>query len=604
MTAPKSLPPIPVPSGGVATTLGHVLGGGRRVPNLSSVTPAGENDIRQAMANASVTARNPQASTVDLNDPDIDGATIRLKNADVGFNPYQPRQYVNESYEEIRTSMKANGMDVALQVTRRGPGQPYFLAGGGNSRLGIAQDIFRDDNDPRFEYSHFIFKKWPGDRRVMASALSENLARSDLKFWEVARAAGEIIDDLEKEHGPLSERKLEELLPAEGIHAKRALIGRWLFTRKRLGALDKALIELTGQQVLSKYQPRLNSLCRLAGKFELDPEDFWSSVVSRTLAKASEDFLRDARTYDVDRICDAVEVALAERVGESAASIKRMLQLMSAMDGNVTLADLKAPPSPPAQPPAVARQGGSGNSSGTSNAPQAGSAVAPADDDDRGAVVPQEALRSLRPASPQSPAALSIVSAAGGAPETRHEAADEASTQQLEQAAQAMVRHAILAPHDGQDVRGLLTHELRYLVERVGIAECFVPCDSMPFGFFMEYPEPGSLSSPSVQQSAADLLVRAQAGAVFWTLQKLSGQLAPELARQLPPASRFYQSLVNDDFSLASLSGSLIGDSAIDDVLLLATKPGTDAMTQLLQVVVLMRAVSERYPSGFEGAVS
>lgn len=167
-----------------------------------------------------------------------------------------------------------------------------------------------------------------------------------------------------------------------------------------------------------------------------------------------------------------------------------------------------------------------------------------------------------------------------------------------------MVRHAILAPHDGQDVRGLLTHELRYLVERVGIAECFVPCDSMPFGFFMEYPEPGSLSSPSVQQSAADLLVRAQAGAVFWTLQKLSGQLAPELARQLPPASRFYQSLVNDDFSLASLSGSLIGDSAIDDVLLLATKPGTDAMTQLLQVVVLMRAVSERYPSGFEGAVS
>jgi len=100
-----------------------------------------------------------------------------------------------------------------------------------------------------------------------------------------------------------------------------------------------------------------------------------------------------------------------------------------------------------------------------------------------------------------------------------------------------MVRHPALAPHDGEDVRTLLTHELRYLVERVGIAECFVPCESMPFGFFMEYPEPGSLSTPSVQQSAADLLIRAQAGAVFWTLQKLSGCMHEVLARQLPPAA-------------------------------------------------------------------
>ena len=601
MTAPKSLSPLPIPTSGVAATIGHVTGSGRRGPNLAFVTAADQNDIRQAMASASVTAKNPQASSVDLSDSDADGATIRLKFAEVGFNPYQPRLYVNESYEAIRTSMEANGMDVALQVTRKGAGQPYFLAGGGNSRLGIAQDIFRDARDPRFEYGFFVFKKWPGDRRVMASALSENLARSDLKFWEVAKAACDIIADLEKEHGALSERRAEELLPVEGIHAKRALIGRWMFTRRRLSALDKALIELTGQQVLSKYQPRLNALSRLAMKFELDLDDYWSAIVSITLAKASDEFQRDPRSYDADRICDDIEAAFADRVGESAAGVKRMLQLVAMTEGNVTLADLKAPqPTSPGVAETTASQAtGQRQPQGGSPAP----ALPPAAGDEGGSNVPLEALRSVRSSPPSlsgdtDPKPLRSwldLPLEGGA-----EA--ELSSPAHGQANPGAARLPKLLPGDGDDVRVLLTNELRYLVERVGIAECFVPCDAMPFGFFMEYPGPGALTSAAVPHSSADLLERAQAGAVFWTLQKLSGQLAPELARHVPPNSRFYQSLINDDFSLASLSGSLIGDSAIDDVLLLATRPGTDAMTQLLQVVVLMRTVSERYPGAGEAA--
>ena len=602
MTAPKNASPLPMPSAGVAATLSNVATAVRRGPNLAVLSPAADADIRQKMASASVTARNPQASAVDLNEPDTDGSTIRLKFSDVGFNPYQPRQYVNESYEAIRTSMKANGMDVALQVTRKGPGHPYFLAGGGNSRLGIAQDIWRDDSDPRFEYGFFIFKRWPGDRRLMASALSENLARSDLKFWEVAKAACEIIDNLELEHGPLSERRLEELLPVEGIHAKRALIGRWTFTRKRLGTLGHALIELTGQQVLSKYQPRLNALCRLAAKFSIEVEDYWSLFVTPCLTQAGEDFYRDPRTYEVDRICDAIEVRFAEHVGESAASIKRMLQIMTAAEGNVTLADLKAPPPVVEAPAAKATRsfGDAGSSHQEAPEGRTNTTAGAAPQEDGSNTVPQNALRSLRTTTP-APAAASHT--ADGAPDTAIQGASDhaqsnAGTWSMGSPVLAAPGSAnLLLPNDSEDVRGRLDAELRYLVQRVGVAECFVPCATLPFGYFMEYPAPGALLAPTGTQTTADILDRVQASAVFWTLQKLSGQLDPERAQHLPPTSRFYQSLVSDDYSLASLTATIVGDGPIDDVLLLATRPGCTAMTQLLQVVVLMRCVSERYPA-------
>lgn len=615
MTAPKNASSLPLPSGGLAATLQHVSGAaasapapsvsgsGRRAPNLSVLSPSGDSDIRKLMAQATVTARNPQSSEVDLSDTDIDGVTIRLKYADVLFNPFQPRLFVNESYEAIRTAMKANGMDVALQVTRRGPGEPYMLASGGNTRLGIAQDIFKQDKDARFEYGHFIFKKWCGDRRLKAGAMAENLARSDLKFWEVAKGVCEVIADLEEEHGPLSERRLEELLPQEGIEAKRALIGRWLFTYKRLGGLGAALSQLTGQQVLSKFQPRLNALCRLAVKFNWEVEDYWREIVAPTLKAAGEHF-HQAQQYDPEHICNGVEVAFADRVEESAASIKRMLQVMEATQSNVTLADLRAP-APPTDTGVTATSGASTasrspkdsatdrHSAGTGLLGSAGSNVGVggnrqgpgytlpepsagerADDVQADAAgIPPEANRSLR-----NEGVLGAGSMLGSA---------------VGVASQPLI--SSFQPGTGDaDVRYLLQQELACLVESVGVQSCFVPSSELPYGYFMEYPDEHDLR---IAHDSHDMMVRAQASAVYWTLLKLSGQIDPKYAGALPHQSLYRQSLMSDDFSMAFLANTVVGEApAVDDILLLATQPGCKAMSHLLHVVSLMQAVNERYP--------
>lgn len=616
MTAPKNASSLPLPSSGLTATLQHVSGGtppaaggsgsGRRAVNLSVLSPSGDGDIRKLMAQATVKAQNPQSSEVDLSDADMDGVTIRLKYADVGFNPYQPRLFVNESYEAIRTAMMANGMDVALQVTRRGPGEPYMLAGGGNTRLGIAQDIFKQDRDGRFEYGHFIFKKWGGDRRLKASAMAENLARSDLKFWEVAKGVCEVIADLEAEHGQLSERRLEELLPGEGIEAKRALIGRWLFTFKRLSGLGPALSQLTGQQVLSKFQPRLNALCRLAVKFEWNVEDYWREIVTPTLKSAGEHF-HQAQQYDPEHICNGVEVAFADRVSESVASIRRMLQVMEATQSNVTLADLRAPstqqstvgsdaeslptsPRAPTTPPSATRSGGSGllggsgahrgaaDQSGQAMGTTGASAVEQEDGHAESPGVRPEATRSLRIDGPHgagAPTGNEAMNAMGFAPSHGFQPG--------------------LVPGTADaDVRVLLQHELACLVESVGVQSCFVLSADLPYGYFMEYPSEDELR---IGHDSQDMVVRAQASAVYWTLLKLSGQVDPNYASVLPLQSRYRQSLVNDEFSMAFLANTVIGEApAVDDILLLATQPGCRAMSHLLHVVSLMQAVNERYP--------
>lgn len=584
MTAPKNPPPLGIPTSGLSSTVLAKQSTVRRAANLEMVHSSESADLRSALAKASVQVTNPTASKVDLSEGDIDGTPIRLKVTDVLLCDHQPRIFLNESYEEVRTSIESQGLTTSLEVTRRGPGEPYMLSAGGNTRLTILQDLYKETGSERWLYQFFIYRKFTSDRRLLAKHLAENLARSDMKFWEAAKGVADLVADLEREHGQLSERRLEELLPKEGIFAKRALISRWMFTAKRLHGLNQALPNLTGQQVLDKYQPRLNAVLRLATKFGLDTQDYWDNIVTPTLQRAGEEFHATAH-YNVDHICDAVEVAFAERTQESAASVKRMLHALAVAQGNVTLSDLRAP-AVPVQPGPVlsdapreqdARQllsGGEGIHRGTPPIQQAESTSAskgrPSNGRDGTATVPVDAAL---PSQPQD---------------------SDTSDPSLFRTADQVVNLDVPIQ---EDIWQRLQQEMQILVEMVGLEDCYVPSEAMPLGYYMEYPDTERHGvDPTVRQTEAQMWARAQASAVFWTLLKLSGQTDPDCASLLDPNSNFYRSLLDDDFSLAYLCNTVVGDAPFEDVLLLASKPGCTAMTQLLQVVVLMRAVNERFP--------
>lgn len=577
MTAPKNPPPLGIPTTGLSSTVLAKQAPTRRTANLDLVHSSESADLRSALAKASVQVANPTASKVDLSEGDIDGTPLRLKVTEVLLCDQQPRLFLNESYEDVRTSIESQGLNGSLEVTRRGPGEPYMLSAGGNTRLTILQDLYKETGEERWLYQFFIYRKFTSNRKLLAKHLAENLARSDMKFWEAAKGVADLVVDLELEHGQLSERRLEEVLPKEGIFAKRSLISRWLFTSKRLHGLGPALPNLTGQQVMDKYQPRLNAILRLATKFGIESQEYWDTIVTPVLRRAGEEFLATAH-YNVDHICDAVEVAFAERVQESAASVKRMLHALAVAQGNVTLADLKAPVVQlPATPtPSERTSDPIGQADVRSQTGSTGAISQKANN----APVPQaKQTEGARPSfeAHTQPAEASSVAAT-------------AANQSSPPAAQLNV-----SSHD--DVWQRLQLDLQTLVEMVGLRDCFVASEGMPLGYYMEYPDSMKHGvDPSARLTEAQMWDRAQASAVFWTLLKLSGQTDPDCATRLDPNSRFYRSLLDDEFSLAYLCNTVVGDAPFEDVLLLASKPGCNAMTQLLQVVVLMRAVNERYP--------
>lgn len=588
MTAPKNPPPLGIPTTGLSSTVLAKHAPARRTANLDLVHSSESADLRSALAKASVQVTNPTASKVDLSEGDIDGTPLRLKVTDVLLCDQQPRIFLNESYEEVRTSIEAQGLTTSLEVTRRSAGEPYMLSAGGNTRLTILQDLYKETGEEHWLYQFFIYRKFTGNRRLLAKHLAENLARSDMKFWEAAKGVADLVVDLELENGQLSERRLEELLPKEGIFAKRALISRWMFTAKRLHGLSQALPNLTGQQVLDKYQPRLNAILRLAMKFGLEAQDYWDSIVTPTLQRSGEEFHATAH-YNADHICDAVEVAFAERVQESAASVKRMLHALAVAQGNVTLADLKAPvvqlpatPTPSLSPQELRHEHASDPIGQADARSQAGST---------GAI-------SQRANSTPAPQAKPTDRVGEAQPSfDSHTQFTEASSVAAPSVSLTNPQVVNLDVSLHEDIWQRLQLDMQILVETVGLQECYIACEAMPLGYYMEYPDAERHGvDPSARLTEAQMWERAQASAVFWTLLKLSGQTDPDCATRLDPNSRFYRSLLDDEFSLAYLCNTVVGDAPFEDVLLLASKPGCNAMTQLLQVVVLMRAVNERYP--------
>ena len=134
--------------------------------------------------------------------------------------PYEhdPRQSPNSEYVRIKASIRAQGVDQPLVVTRRPDANHYVVAAGGNTRLRIVRELFDETRDPKFARITCVFKPWRGEAEIMLAHLRENDLRGGLSFLDKARAVHEIRQMLESEQGQvtLTQGDLTRLLKARG----------------------------------------------------------------------------------------------------------------------------------------------------------------------------------------------------------------------------------------------------------------------------------------------------------------------------------------------------------------------------------------------------
>ncbi|KPC07362.1 hypothetical protein ALQ72_02739 [Pseudomonas syringae pv. maculicola] len=141
-----------------------------------------------------------------------------------------PRTVTNIKYQEIKDSIRARGLDQPPQVTRRPGEKKFIIRNGGNTRLSILRELYKETGDERFYRISVLFRPWDGERGeiiALTGHLAENDLRGNLMFIERAVGIENAQAIYEQESGgPISQRELARRLKADGYPVSQPHISK------------------------------------------------------------------------------------------------------------------------------------------------------------------------------------------------------------------------------------------------------------------------------------------------------------------------------------------------------------------------------------------
>ncbi len=193
----------------------------------------------------------------------IEPTPMRLHIDRVDQYDHNPRQTKNPEYNSILESLRANGQEEALTITRRPESENYMIRRGGNTRLDIMKMLYHEAGDERFEYIDLLFMPWTSESDCIVGHLNENTTQGRMTLIDKARGYRDFKVEYENEHGvELGQRKLAALLKEKGASVNHQLLGTMYYA---LDTLEAAIPE-TLRQGLGK--PQVEKLKRLDQTFQ------------------------------------------------------------------------------------------------------------------------------------------------------------------------------------------------------------------------------------------------------------------------------------------------------------------------------------------------
>ncbi|WP_016971639.1 ParB family protein [Pseudomonas tolaasii] len=199
-------------------------------------------------------SRSPVAAR--MSDPIVD--TPMLLSLDDTL-PYDenPRTTRNPKYDDIKESIRHRGLDTPPPVTRKPGEDKYRIRNGGNTRLAILNELYRETGDEKFFKFHCLFRPWDAVRGEIISLtghLAENDLQGQLLFIERAIGVDKARALYEEEAGEsISLRELSRRLSADGYPISHTHISRMQDTiRYLLPAIPTVLYSGLGVDRVSK----------------------------------------------------------------------------------------------------------------------------------------------------------------------------------------------------------------------------------------------------------------------------------------------------------------------------------------------------------------
>lgn len=246
------------------------------------------------------------------------------------IKPYDhnPRRERNPQYDEIKESIRAQGeLNNPLTVTRR-PGEELFMVeSGGNTRLQILHELWRDTHDERFHRIHCLFRPWVSESHVLTAHLIENDKRGALAFIDKALGVRELREVLELEHQQkFSQRRLAEALKECGYGLDQSMISRMDYAVDvLLPLIPEALRAGMGAPQIRRLR-RLEQACQRLWTDCGQPPDAFGALFGEALAEL------DVPGWDMEAAQQEIENRLAEILNLSLKHVRLELDARLAID--------------------------------------------------------------------------------------------------------------------------------------------------------------------------------------------------------------------------------------------------------------------------------
>lgn len=136
----------------------------------------------------------------------------------------------NPKHAEIKESIRNKGLQDPLKIVFHPDRHKWVLSQGGQTRLLICRELYKETNEERFLYPSVSKQKFTSDLNTCVSHLIENHLRADNSYAETARAVKNIRDIIKARDGQEpSQMKLHEELGQAGMPLRRQSLTGMLY---------------------------------------------------------------------------------------------------------------------------------------------------------------------------------------------------------------------------------------------------------------------------------------------------------------------------------------------------------------------------------------
>ena len=183
-----------------------------------------QQEIADQLLSGNFTKSGP--SVTKLSDPLVDTPMVITLDQ---LKPYEfnPRIVRNPLFDEIKASIRERGLDAPPAITRRPDESHFIIRNGGNTRLTILNELWRETKDERFFKIHCLFRPWQGEIVALTGHLAENELHGQLTFIERALGVIKLGEIYQNElNVTLNQKQLAEKLTKEGYPISDSQISR------------------------------------------------------------------------------------------------------------------------------------------------------------------------------------------------------------------------------------------------------------------------------------------------------------------------------------------------------------------------------------------